>query len=1007
MIPSVTAVLVVHGEAPHLERTLEAVRAQRRAVDGLAVVACRATDAALSRIEAAGPDHIVTSAQELAFGAAVREGVRVLPDGSEDDMLWLLADGTAPAPGSLDALVAELETAPSVVVAAPKLVHWHEPDRIASMGESMTRLGAAVDLVGDELDQGQHDGMSDVIGASSRALLVRRSTWRDLDGFDPALPWLDDGLDLGVRARLAGGRVAVVPAAAVRVAERELPGGGATGAVARRRAHRVRRSAQLHRRFAYAPAPMLPVHWIALLPLAVLRSAWHLLTKAPGAIPGEWSATARALVAFVPVAASRRRIRAHRSARWSAIAPLRVPPDELRRRRAQERDARRVRARGTREEVQFIAGGGGWTLLVAVLASIGLFTVLVGARGLAGGGLLPLAPRVGELWSSAGYGWRDVGTGFVGAADPFASVLALLGSVTPWSPSFAMVLLWVAAIPLAAVGAWYAAARLTDRAGIRAVVALAWAVAPPLVVALGEGRPGAVLAHVLLPWLVWSMLAAMRSWPASAASALLFAAVIACAPSLAPALVLGWLAAVVATRHPLRYLGIPVPALVLAAPLVIDQVARGTALGLLADPGLPVSSGPTGGAALLFAFPADAYAAWAEPVAALAGAAVPPWLPVAVLLAPLGLLAAAALFVRGARAGLGALAVALAGFVTAALAGQIAIATAGEEAVRVWTGAGLSLYWLGLLGALLVTLRAMGRYSAVPGSLALLGAAVAVLPIGIAIATGSAALQESEERTVPAFVQAAAAEDPRVATLRLVPQEGGGLRAVLEHGAGTTLNDQSTLAATAEDLDPDQLALAELAGNLASRTGYDTTAGLDRFGIRFVLLAPPAIEATRAQTTAERAEIALDDNAALVPVGDTDFGRLYRYDAAEAGAPATAVPADAGGWWAVWVDVVQLVVVLGTLLLAIPVGAGRERGRRRPVAPPLVDAVVHADAEAERDAEAADAAEAERDGAGDGTPDGAGDEATAPGPTGRAPDGAPAEDADAADDARGREGGDA
>ncbi|BDZ65805.1 glycosyltransferase [Agromyces mangrovi Wang et al. 2018] len=891
MIPSVAAVLVVRGEAPLLERALEAVRGQHRAVDSLTVVACRVPDAALSRIERAEPDHIVTSAQELDYGAALRAGVAAHPEGASDELLWLLDAATIPTPDALRVLAAELETAPSVVAAAPKLVRDDEPDRIASMGESMTRLGASVDLVGGELDQGQHDRLSDVLGTSPHGMLVRRSAWDDLDGLDPALPAVDDGLDLGVRARLAGHRVVVVPAAAVRIAaDRD---DRRAGAAARRR-HRERRSAQLHRRFAYAAWPALPVHWLSLLPLAVLRSAWHLLTKAPGSIPGEWVASARALVLLGPVVAARRRIRRNRGARWSAIAPLRLPPDELRRRRAQERDARRVRARGQREEVHFIAGGGGWTVLAATVASVALFLFLIGSSGVSGGGLQPLAAQVGELWGSAAYGWRDIDTGFVGAADPFAGVLAVLGTANWWSPSFALVLLWIGAVPLSALGGWFAAARLTDRAGIRAVTGLAWAVAPPLLVALADGRPAAVLAHVLLPWLVWSMIAAARSWPAAAVAALLFAAVVACAPSLAPALVLGWLVAAIVSRHPLRYLGIPVPAAVLAAPLVIDQVVRGTPLGLLADPGLPTASGPTGGTALVLAFPADAYAAWAEPLAALTGGTIAPTVLVASMLLPLGLLAAAAVFVRGARAGIGALGIALAGFATAAAAAQVSVATAGEDAVRVWTGAGLSLYWLGLLGAALVTLRAIGRHSAVPGAVALLGVVLAILPVGVAIATGSAAVQPAGPRTVPAFVEAAAAEDPRVATLRLVPQADGGLRAVLEHGAGTTLDEQSTLAATADALDDDQRELAELAGNLASRTGFDTTAGLEQFGIRFVLLGTASDDERRATATEARAATAMDQNAALVPVGDTEFGRLYRTADEGDTTAATAIPVGAG-----------------------------------------------------------------------------------------------------------------
>ncbi|MGO7984294.1 hypothetical protein ACC691_41425, partial [Rhizobium johnstonii] len=75
---------------------------------------------------------------------------------------------------------------------------------------------------------------------------------------------------------------------------------------------------------------------------------------------------------------------------------------------------------------------------------------------------------------------RDIGVGAVGAADPFAAVLAVLGSITFWSPTAAMLGLWLAAVPLAALGAWFAASRLTHRGSLRAIAAVLWMLAPTL-----------------------------------------------------------------------------------------------------------------------------------------------------------------------------------------------------------------------------------------------------------------------------------------------------------------------------------------------------------------------------------------------------------------------------------------------------------------------------------------------------------------------------------------------
>ncbi len=67
-----------------------------------------------------------------------------------------------------------------------------------------------------EIDQEQHDGVRDVFFVSHATMLVRADLFRELGGFDlGAAPGSDD-VDLCWRARLAGARVLVAPAARVR-----------------------------------------------------------------------------------------------------------------------------------------------------------------------------------------------------------------------------------------------------------------------------------------------------------------------------------------------------------------------------------------------------------------------------------------------------------------------------------------------------------------------------------------------------------------------------------------------------------------------------------------------------------------------------------------------------------------------------------------------------------------------------------------------------------------------
>ncbi|MFD6054827.1 glycosyltransferase family 2 protein [Agromyces sp. NPDC060279] len=936
MSPRVTAILVVHHGGERLTRALDAIRAQSRRPERLIVALVQANAETRAAAAEAAPDGIIQIEERVAFGEAVRRAEQTLPPPQDDeDAVWLLSEDTEPEARALAALETTLETARSVAIAGPKLLEAERPDRIASLGRSMTRFGAAVPLVTGELDQGQHDGLSDVLGVDPGGILVRRAVWRSLEGFDPALPVVDDGLDLAVRARLGGHRVAVVPTAHVRFAAGGLigPAAGHRAGAVRRRAAATRRAA-LHRRMSYAPAAVTPLHWLSLLPLAVLRSIVLLVTKAPGRIVGEFGAALRTMFSFGAIARSRRVLRGARSVGWSAIAPLRMQPDEMRRRRRLEAEERRARARGRVDGVDFLATGGGWVLLVSVVVSIAVMFPLLGAAGVSGAGLLPLSPAVDELWRNASYGWRDVSTGFVGAADPFQAVLAVLGSLAFWSPSWALVALWLLAIPVSALGAWFAAARLTERGALRALAAVLWMLAPPLLSALADGRPGAVLAHVLLAWLLYAALGAATSWATAATASLLFAAVVAAAPSLAPALLVAWIVGMaVSGRGAARLALLPVPAAVLAAPLIWAQLAAGNPLALLADPGVPVPAAVPGTGVLALGFTDPELGGWQQVLAALQASIDPRWV-VAALLLPLALAALAAFATGRLRAAAFALAGAALGFATAVAAAQLSLAIVGASAVPVASAPGQSMMWLGLVLAAVVALDGLRRASAWLAALLTVTTAGAVLPLAVSIATGRAEVAPAPQRSLPAFVTAEAENDPRVTTLRLVPQADGGLRATLEHGAGATLDEQSTFAQTRVTMDAGELALAAIAGNLASRGGFDADRAIEEFGISYVLLGQADADAPRAETqTADRSRAALDANAALVPVGETDFGILWRFADAEPDAPAAQIPPHAGAPLAGWIATVQLIVFGAVLLLSIPAGVGREEPARRPKRP--------------------------------------------------------------------------
>jgi GT2 family glycosyltransferase len=927
----VHAILVVRPEgrtpaAAHLRATLTALAAQSRPVDALTIVLCGETPALREIAAASGAEGVITAPHGTGFAAATAMATPRLTG----DAVWLLAQDTAPEKDALARLAGALELAASVAFVAPKLVRWDDSSEIVSLGVSMAPLGGTVELAAGELDQGQHDAAEDVLGTDIRGVLIRREAWSTLGGLDAALAGADEGLDLGVRARLAGGRVTLVPSAVVSVA-----GDSVAGLPAERRSTRREfsiRTAELHRRLVYAPAVAMVFLWLSLLPLAVWRTVSLLVAKQPGRVGPDWWATLVVLVRWGALARARRRIRTTRRAGWARLAPLRVTRSQLRLR--WDGDGADPGA-PVRSELRFFLGGGAWVVLGALVVSVAAFPALLAWPVLGGGALLPLRSTLAQLWADAAYGQRALGLGEIAPADPFAAVVAVLGSLAPFEPSRALVVLWLAALPLAVLGGWFAATRVTERSLLRIVAAIGWAAAPTFLAALVEGRPAAVIAHLLLPWLLYTGSVAHRSWASAGAASLLLAAVLACAPSLGPALLVAWLAMLVLVlavrrgRSVMKIVWLLVPSAVFFAPLVWSHVRAGTPLALLADPGVPAGSGlgadPGSRALLAAGFPTADPGGWG----AFLGEAPVWWVPL--LIAPLAVLALLSLVTSRWPTGAALVVLTLLGMATAFGAVGIAVSSTGSAAVALWPGTGLSLAWAGVLGAATVALdtglverlRMLRPIAAVVVAVAL---AVVALPALTASARGATVLTNGPDSTLPAYVAAEGRDDPRRGTLILDPGADGMIARVV-WGGSETLGGQSTVQATRATASAADRELAALAADLVTSTSPQSVDALAGHGIGFVLLTQPRddIEAVRALRLA--ASTALDQRDGLDAVGDTSRGVLWRVlGDVQPRAAETAAVRDTARLLAS----AQLAVVAICLLLAVPTAASRRSARRTP-----------------------------------------------------------------------------
>ncbi|OZB89294.1 MAG: glycosyl transferase family 2, partial [Microbacterium sp. 14-71-5] len=1065
----VTAVVVTAGLTRYLPTTLAALAAQVRRPLRVLVVDVGGPDgvaAALDEAFAGSPAPAPRLARTTApgsktFGQAVTRGLLAAAEAlgeSPTPWLWLLHDDSAPAPTALLELMRAVSHAPSVAVAGAKQRTWTEPERLLEVGLRTTRWGRRMsDVEAGELDQGQHDGRTDVLGVGLAGALVRRDVWDALRGTDAALGPFGDGLDLSRRARLAGHRVVVVPAAVVRHAqalyqglrdvdagpETDLDGDGEPDLGDPRRSFAARRRSAVHARLVAAPLPLVPVVAVAGVLAAVVRALGQLAVKQPGLAAAELTGCLAALGRPGAVLRARRvaaRTRAvPRRTLWPLQAGLRDVWTQEQDRRLARLEARKVqRAPSELElgELAAMATRRRWTalaltavLLVASLAAFGrLLGPVVGAGArLVGGSLALTSSSVGQLWQAASSGWVRDGLGQAAPADPLLTVLTVPTLLAGHLQAVVDVLM-LGAVVLSGIGAWAAAGAATRSAGVRAWAGLVWAAAPALLLGVGGGHLGAVIAHAALPWVALGMARAVGvqrvdqvlsglvtvrrgddeddgvvdldedAEPAAAAStapttaipsprpaptpaggvasaagsvggvrvagaassdgsstepvgepvhpgdstpepgpvlvgtpdptgsvagaagaALALAVAVAGAPVLlVPAVVLAVVAAATAPRRRGRLLLVPVPAVVLAGPLLAEVVRRGVPglRLLLAEPGLPAQSVPSGPLLRLLGVPTDP---GALVPAGLQGMVATVW-PLALVgtvlvLAVLALLRGAAV-ARGVRVGW---LVAVVGLAAATVQAQVPAVHDADGVGRAWVGASLSLALLGLLtAATLGTDRLQTRLTrstfgwrqplAVLGSVVVVVVAVGSLASWVWTAPGATSLRSLARPVVPAVAQQAqqGADASRVLALSATSD---GVSWELLRGDGLELVDQAAAvqtgslggglrSATVAAADPATTELRTLVARLTSTAPGDVAGPLGGLAVAHVVVPPLPVGTSETDpVAAARAQLVgrLDATPGLERVTENASGTLWRVRPA-VGADGSPAPTVVTSW---------------------------------------------------------------------------------------------------------------
>ena len=952
MRASITAILVIRQGGEQLSESLRGLTTQSRPLSKLVLVDSSADSTLSPLIDAAlegAPFEwsTCTVPYSARFAEAVEEGMATafgedtsIPD---SEWVWLLRDDSTARDTALERLVGVVESAPLIKIAGPKQRMTDQPEVIREMGETMTRFGERMALAERERDQAQYDRLSDVLAVGEVGMLVEASLLRDLGGFDPGLSPLDGGLDLCVRARLAGHRVVVVPRAVVHV------GAGPADWSARKklsgvRGHFLARRAWLYRRLVYAPVWLLPVLLVWILPWGLLRAGAQLFLKRPDRMASEVLAALGALAQLGSVVGARQVLSSHRVTTWATIDSLRLDPVDVRKRKSITREAllAREEERAARNPQPPIFPTLPWLVLALTALSGVVFGRWWGADFLQGGGLVPLVESgVGvrdNAWTLPGLGGA-LETALI-PADPAALLFALLGTLTWWNPNLAIVVLFIAAIPLAGAIAWWGFSQVLSKAWTTTLAALIWAVSPPLLLALADGRVGAVLSLLALPWLLGTLVTAHESWQRVGQASLATAVVTAATPSLWPVVVLAVVVAALSRSlsHPVRMFAgvLPLvlgPSLLLSLPRFVgwwDQVSGrwwdnwGV---LFADPGqaTPFVAAPWWSA--LVGWPESPPASSSDALGLASGI-------VGVLVFALGalliVLALVSLALGQARTSAIFGVVSASGLVAATLAPALFSGFQGADAVFVWPGVAVGVLLLGLIVGALSTLDrvefqdSLGNslhgfgpvIARIAGSAVVLAALVAPGLMAVQAWSGNVSVQEvSAPRTMPAFVAAEAAQSPQVGTLVIEATEDAYL-VTLERGAGATLMESSTLLRGRDtqltERDED---MARLAAMLVRPSSANPAPLFEKYGISFVLL-QDASDSEAALTLAKRPE--------LISASSVDSGQLWQVrDPVPAVSSLEPSGAGLAGQW-------FLGLLAVATILAVPTER-RSRGSSRPI----------------------------------------------------------------------------
>ena len=533
----VTAILVLHDGQVWLPEVVTSLTSQTLPVDSIIAVDTGSIDSSAKLVKGARIP-VLPMDRDTGFGEAIAHAVATLPNvnDSQNEWLWIIHDDLSLDRSALENLISEIESRPNVAMAGPKLLGWHDRTHLLEIGISIAANGNRwTGLEPSEYDQGQRDGVHEVLAVSTAGALIRRDVFEQLGGFDPNLDLFRDDVDFGWRVYSAGYAVISVSSAVGFHAEASA---------------NERRSVDVAEAFLHRPLLLdrrnaayvllvnsswwrLPFLTVQLLAGSIIRSIGYLFAKLPG-YAGDEILAVGALFIHPAELVTARKVRRSQRLVPSGIALRFIPSRWSQLRLAISRTSEWVRSQLFPAEVTEVrtpsildenldeedlltpASSRNWISLVKrplIAASLFLFVLsLFWSRlrlGAVSGGALPEQPAgAGAIWNTYFSGWHSIAMGTTTAAPTWLAITAMGATLFFGKVSLLISLVFFLAPLFLALSAHHLMKYFSDNRWLTTSGAVLYAISPVSISAINSGRLSTLMILLLLPIL----LIAARNW---------------------------------------------------------------------------------------------------------------------------------------------------------------------------------------------------------------------------------------------------------------------------------------------------------------------------------------------------------------------------------------------------------------------------------------------------------------------------------------------------------------